>query len=66
MLKAIDTDTICGLTHFILDTTLVISDSFENNFINIGNIEKYFTESGSEGTNNQLFLNYFIQSWLVS
>ena len=36
---------------------------FENNFINNGNIENYFTESGSEGPTNQFLLNLFIQLW---
>ena len=48
------------------DTTLVVSDIFGNNFANIGNIEKYFTESGSEGPNKQIFLNLSIQSWAGS
>ena len=53
------------LTHFIRDTILVVrvSDIFGNNFINIGNIEIYFTESCSEGPNNQFFLDLSNQSW---
>ena len=33
---------------FHMDDILVVSDLFENNFINIGVTEKYFTESCSE------------------
>ena len=51
------------INHLIRYTILVVSDTFGNNFINIGNIDKYFTESSSEGRNNQFFLNLFIQSW---
>ena len=54
---------ITVLSHFIWDTTLVASDIFDNIFINSGNIEKYLTESCSEGPNDKLFLNnLFIQS----
>ena len=45
----------------------VVSDSFENKLINIGNLQKYFTESCSEGPNNQLLLNLSINEtspWL--
>ena len=48
-------------THFIQDTlwiVYIISDIFLNTFINI---EKYFTESCSEGSNN--FFNLSIKSW---
>ena len=51
------------ITHFIQDTTKVIPDIYENILIIIWNIEKYFTESCSEGVINQLFfLNLFIKS----
>ena len=33
------------LTHFIWDTILEVSEAVGNNFINIGNIQKYFTET---------------------
>ena len=36
---------------------------FLNIFINIGNIEKYFTKSYSEDPNNQFLKNVFIQTW---
>ena len=39
------------------------SSIFEKNFINSGNIDKYFTECCSQGANNQFFLNLFIKSW---
>ena len=55
-----------SLTHFIRDTNLVVSDTFENDFINIGNIGKYFTESCSEGPNNQFFLICSSNHGLVS
>ena len=51
------------LTHFTRDTLREISDIFENTFINIGNIDKCFNESCSEGPDNQLALNLFIQLW---
>ena len=50
-----------SLTHFLWDTTLVVSDTFGNNFKNTGDIEKYLIECCSEGPNNQL--NLSIQSW---
>ena len=34
-----------------------------NNFVNTGNVDKYFTESSSEGSNKQFFLNLPIQLW---
>ena len=37
-----------GFTHFIQDTTLVVSDTFQNSFRNIVNIPKYSIESCSE------------------
>ena len=51
-----------NITHIIQDTPGVVSDHFENIIGNIGNIEKYFTRSCSEGPNKQFLLNLFIQS----
>ena len=39
------------------------SDFASNNLINTGNIDNYFTESCSEGSNNQFVFILFIQSW---
>ena len=55
---------LSGLTHFILDTTGVVSDIFENNLINSGNTGKYFTEISSEAANKQFVLNLLITSWV--
>ena len=44
------------LTHFKRDTTLVVSDNFENNLIHTGNIKNY--ECCSEGANNLIFLEF--------
>ena len=56
----------CGLKYSYLYYVFypsVVSDISGNNFINIGNIEKYFIECCSEGPNNPCFLNLSIQLW---
>ena len=52
---------IHDINPFLMDTPRGVSNMFENNFINNKNNEKYFTESCSECSNNQFFLNLFIK-----
>ena len=50
------------LTKLLMYTPRVVSDILENIFINIGHIEKYFTESCSDDSKIKFVLKLFIQS----
>ena len=54
---------ILNLTHFIGDTPRVVSDIFENIFLNNGNIKKDFTVSCSEYANSHLFSKQLQEKW---
>ena len=48
---------LINLTHFIGDTSRVVHDTLENILINTENVDKFFTESGSDSPSNNFFLN---------